>query len=177
MYTIDQNDGSSPDSSDFLPNRTAYSVNHSWDTAGKYTVTVTADDNQTTTPSETTIYIDARPVGDIGYITDDDADGTYDTFHGNDGVETTLGMEDGKYLIDSDDDSDWEWIYDPETDTLEEYQAAEETAAEDYTSIILLIIIIIIVLIILYFLMRRGGSAKKTQEPAKKETKKSSKKK
>ena len=37
----------------------------------------------------------------LGYITDDDADGTYDTYHDDNGAETTLGKEGNYYLIDN----------------------------------------------------------------------------
>ena len=79
-YYVDWSDGT-VNESDFLPNETAFEITHSWTSAGKYTVTVTADDNQTSTSTETTIMMDAIDAEDIGYITDDDGDGTYDTFH------------------------------------------------------------------------------------------------
>ena len=48
---------------------------------------------------------------EIGYITDDYADCTYDTFHGE-SIETELSKEDGKYLIDTNGDGVWNYTYD-----------------------------------------------------------------
>ena len=96
---------------------------HSWAEAGVYTISVSATDNESTSGATAmTIMIDAMEVGDLGYFTDDDADGTYDTFHGD--VDTPLTMDDdGNYMIDTDGDEEPDWVYNPVTEELTEYEA------------------------------------------------------
>ena len=130
QYHFDWGDGTT-NTTAFLPNGTAATQTHTWTAAGKYTITVQAYDNQT--PSDTTSYvvlIDAHIVDDIGYITDDNADGTYDTFHDT-GIETYLEQDDDKYLIDNDGDGEWDYVYDPETEELTEYEAEPTPHKED----------------------------------------------
>ncbi len=81
--------------------------------AGKYIVTVTATDNQTNSSSQKTIWIDTIIVENIGYLIDIDGDGFYDSFHNETyGKETSLGQKDEGYLIASNDDGRWEYIFD-----------------------------------------------------------------
>ena len=85
--------------------------------------TVKVCDNETYSGTASyVVLIDAYIVEDIGYITDDDADGTFDTFHGEN-IETELGQEDGKYLIDT--NGDWNYTYDL-IEGLETYNKSEE---------------------------------------------------
>ncbi len=109
---------------EFLSINKSTTQTHIWSTAGRYIVSVEVTDNQTYSQStELTMMIDALDVGDIGYLTDDDGDETYDTFH-NDatGDLTDLGQDaNGSYLIDSDGDGEWEYIYNSDTGVLEEY--------------------------------------------------------
>ena len=167
QYHFDWDDGTT-NTTAFLPNGTAATQTHTWAAAGKYTISVQAHDNQT--PSDITRYtvlIDTRIVDDIGYITDDDANGTYDTFHDTD-LETDLGQdEDGKYYIDSDGDGEWNYVYDPETEELTEYEAEPTPYKEDYTGIILLGLLIIIIIIIFFYMVMK----KKKTEPPKKNKK------
>lgn len=167
-YMIDWGDGTN-DTSSFLPNGTTYTTTHKWINAGKYTVKAQAIDdydNGNGTLSESaylTVLIDAINVDDIGYLTDDDGDGIYDTFHGNNGIETTVQKrEDGRYLIDSDGDGNWDYIFDPDTNTLEEYNKPEGTA--DNTIWYILGIIIIIVLLVLFFFLSKHKE-KKEEKP------------
>ena len=87
--------------------------------------TVKVCDNETYSGTASyVVLIDAHIVEDIGYITDDDADGTFDMFHGEN-IETELGQEDGKYLIDTNGDGDWNYTYDL-IEGLETYNKSEE---------------------------------------------------
>ena len=120
-YTFHWND-STIESSEFLSNGTSWTRNHSWTTAGKCIITVTATDNQTNSSSEKTIWIDAVSVDDIGYLIDIDGDGIYNSFHNEtNGKETSLGQKDGDYLIDSDGDGKWDYAFDA-TKGLTPYQ-------------------------------------------------------
>ena len=183
-YIVTWGDGETT-TTDFLPNGTATIQNHSWISAGKYILAVQADDNETvSSTTQTTILIDAHLVEDIGYLIDDDADETYDSFHNDaSGQETDVGkQDDGTYLIDSDGDGEWDYVYDIETDTLTEY--SEPTPEPDNTALIVLAIIVILFLIILGYLVKRSNDKKKAQkkaaekksQPKKKTTSKKSKK-
>jgi hypothetical protein len=110
-YTFNWGDGNI-ESSGFLPNDIDFTKNHSWTTAGKYTIKITASDNQTNSSSEKTIWIDAVSLGDLGYLLDSDSDGIFDSFH-NDvtAKETLIEMKNGMYLIDLDGDNRWDYEY------------------------------------------------------------------
>lgn len=173
-YTIDWGDGSIETSSGFIANGTGYTTSHNWTSAGKYSVWAEAVDdydNGNGTPSGKTyltVLIDATNVGDIGYLTDDDGDETYDTFHNtNETIETSVEKRtDGKYLIDSDGDGDWDWIFDPETGDLEEY--IEPTAEADNTMWYIAGILLIIILLVLFYLLAKRKKKKEDKTKSKK---------
>jgi len=100
-------------------------------------------------------------------MTDDDTDGTYDSFHNDtSGQKTDVEkQDDGTYLLDDDGDDSWDWIYDIETDTLTEY-SGEPTSEPDNTALIVLAIIVILFLIILGYLVKRSNDIKKAQKKA-----------
>lgn len=138
---------------DFLQNGTATMQEHNWSAAGLYTIEVKAYDNETF--SGTTSYvvlIDVLYVRDIGYLIDDDANGIYDAFYSNStGDETSVELQqNGTYLTDDDGDEAWDYIYDPQTNTLWGYSEGEEEAEEDYTVWYALFIGMVIVIILLF---------------------------
>jgi hypothetical protein len=160
-YTVNWGDGNS-DISDSIASEEIYTVNHIWTAPGQYIVTVSAEDELGAQTDEAiTVLIDILFVKDIGYLIDYDSDGTYNKFYSNKtGKETiTEKLDDGRYLINDDDDDKWEWIYDPDTDTLENYIYGEET---DLTLWYLIIILILIVLITLLLLLYRKKKKKET---------------
>lgn len=112
QYTFDWNEPLSP-SSGFLPNGSNFTINHSWAVAGRYSLTVTVTDNQTTSSSKITTYIDAVQTEDIGYLTDENSDGTYDIFHNDMTFQnTSVSTTGSSYLIDSNADGNWEYMFD-----------------------------------------------------------------
>ena len=150
QYHFNWDDGTS-NTTAFLTNGTTVTQTHTWTAAGKYTISVQVYDNQT--PSDITRYtilIDAHIVDDIGYITDDDADGTYDTFHDTD-IETDLGQdEDGKYLIDIDGDGEWDYSYSQITGATTTFK--EETIGEvPWTVLAIIAVALAIISLIVYF--------------------------
>ncbi len=182
QYTFDWGDGET-NTSEFLANGTAAIQTHNWTSAGKYTITVEAYDNETYSGTAShVVLIDAHIVDDIGYITDDDADGMYDTFHDTD-LETDLGQDEDNYLIDNDGDGEWDYVYNPDTEELTIYEVeptpekeGEAEREEEYTGIIILAIMMIILIIAFSVLVgRRKG--KKKKQPTKKTGKKTTKKK
>lgn len=144
-YTFIWNDGVI-ESSEFLPNGTSWTRNHSWNSAGKYIITITATDNQTNSSSEKTILIDAVLVDNIGYLIDIDGDGTYDSFHNEtNGQVTLLGQKDGSYLIDCDGDGQWEYIFDITTG-LTSYTVEKGIPGFEFIFIMCAIFILILLL-------------------------------
>ncbi len=97
----------------FIPNGTAFSAKHMWNTSGKFIISAIASDNVTVSePSTFAVYVDALQVGMYGYFIDRDSDGTYDRFHNETRLlETNLGMENINYLIDDDGDGIWDHTY------------------------------------------------------------------
>jgi len=132
-----------------LPNGTAFEISHSWTLPGKYIVTITADDNETITSTEMIVMIDAIDAGDIGYLTDDDGDGTYDIFHDS-GLETNIGQENGKYLIDSDGDGEWDYFFDL-AEGLVSYQEEGQVKTPGFEIIFVLFALMLCLLCRLYW--------------------------
>jgi hypothetical protein len=165
QYTFDWGDGTNT-TTDFLHNATIATVNHSWAAAGKYYMWVQAmdDKNDSSLRTELTILIDAINVGDIGYLTDDNANGTYDIYYSNDGdIETIVEeIDDNEYLLDTTGDGEYNHIfgYNEETDEwkLTEYAPVVEPEPVDEDGVTLLyvgVILIIIILLLLFFLATR----------------------
>jgi hypothetical protein len=146
-------------------------------------MTVTAQDSEgaMSAANELTVAIDVWWVKDIGYLIDTDSDGTYDSFMSNETEAETNAeqQEDGTYLINSDEDEQWDWVYDPVTDTLTEYSMPDDKEDEgDMTLWYALIIIIIIILLLLGILAgrkKKPAPKKPNNNPGKKTTPKKKK--
>ena len=145
QYTFDWGDSVSQFSG-FLPNRTIFTVNHSWAAAGRYNITVTVTDNQTESFSKIIVYIDAVQTGEIGYLLDNNGDGTYDAFY-SEGLKQTMTIQkkNGNYNIDSDGDGDFDYMYN-ETNGLTVYQTPLKTPGFKPNFLIYIIIIIVAVI-------------------------------
>ena len=152
-YTVNWGDGSG-DISDSMADGIIYIVNHIWTAPGDYAVTVYATDEQDSQSDEKVLHvlIDIHYVKDIGYLIDEDSDGTYDQFYSNKTNKKTVTekQDDGRYLINDGNDDLWDWIYDPDTDTLEVYHYEEEDLTLWYLLLILLLLCLIILLLLLY---------------------------
>ena len=176
-YNISWEEDGDPQSdvTDFYPNATEATANHSWAMAGIYTMTANATDNKTVSGNTNyVVLIDAWWVKTIGYLLDYDANGIYEIFHSNstDNETDVEQLENGTYLIDEDGDGEWDWFYDKESDTLTPY--SEDTKKEeDYTLWYILILLLIFILIIIGYLASRK---KKKPEPKKPEPKKTNNK-
>jgi PKD repeat protein len=113
-YFINWDDGTNT-TSDFLTNGTAFNATHSWLAAGIYLVTVYAMDenNATSGTTELLVLVDVNYCGDLGYLIDSDSNDIYDLFYCNEtGEQTVVEQKDGSYLIDSDGDGKWDYIFD-----------------------------------------------------------------
>jgi len=167
--------------SEFYPIDAIVTLNHTWIAAGKYKIEVQAYDSQTySRTTEITILIDAINIGDIGYFTDDDGDGIYDSFiNETSGQKTTLEQDkEGNYLIDTDGDDKWNLQYNTETEEISDYKK-ESKEGEIATLIIIAIILILIGCGIFYYFIytKKPKKPKQTKKPVKKTDKKQTPKK
>jgi PKD repeat protein len=111
QYTFNWGDTNSQ-SSRFMPNATNHTANHSWTAAGRYNITLTVSDNQSTSSSKITVYIDATQISEIGYLLDNNSDGRYDAFYSEELQQTlAIQVKDGSYNIDNNGDKKWDYTY------------------------------------------------------------------
>jgi len=131
--------------SGFLPNNTSFITNHSWPAAGRYEITVTVTDNQTENSSKIIIYIDSVQISEIGYLLDNDSDGTYDAFYSYflEGI-TTVQKKNGNYDIDSDGNGVWDCTYNITNRLISFYQEKEKTPGFEIVFIISAITVVIL---------------------------------
>ena len=171
QYIFDWGDDTNH-TSDFVENGTTVAVNKSWDSYGFYTVSVKASDNKTESGASTIeVAIDVLRVKTIGYLIDSDSDGTYDLFYSNDAAtELATEKQEDEYLINSDGEDGWEWVYDPLTDTLTEYSEPSTTPAEEDNTLLYVVAILVIIILVslLYFFARKPAK----KQPPKKQGKK-----
>ena len=130
QYTINWGDGTTT-ITNFTTSGSAVTKTHTWANAGKYTMTVSASDNETTSgTTSSSVLIDAQLVGNIGYLIDLNGDGVFDGFYDYALQKQTSVQEqsDGNYLIDQNGDQQWDTVYDPVAKTMVPYTALASTA-------------------------------------------------
>jgi hypothetical protein len=150
---------------DFFASGIAATQSHTWSAAGRYVISVKASDNKTeSATTSNAILIDAQYVGDLGYLIDTNGDGIYDQFYSNITDLTTPVelQDDGTYLINSDNDSDWDYIFDPQTKQVTTYPQEEENQILSPLMILGGILGFIAVLFLLILLLTR----RKKQTPS-----------
>ena len=160
-YIFNWDDGTNT-TTDFLPNGTKTTQNHSWNDAGRYTITVQATDNETySQTTELIVMIDAIDVGDLGYLTDDDGDEIYDMFHNNTiGIETAVELQDdGTYLIDNDGDGVWDYNYNTTSGVITQYLGETIAGTGDglQWSFIAVIGIALAIIAVIIYLYKKGS--------------------
>jgi len=154
QYFFDWNDGGIS-TTEFLSNGTTAKQSHSWNSPGKYVISVKAYDNETESASvKYTILIDVLPIdnGITGYFIDDDSDGVYDSFENSvTGEKTDIEIQnDGTYLVDSDGDGQWDYTFDTESG-ITMYEKEEETPGFE----LLVIFCALSIMLLLIFLRRK----------------------
>jgi len=118
-YQIDWDDETSLETVSNISSGDQVTVSHRWDSYGVYTVTVTVYDQAGASVDQNhTIYIDVYPVGEPvnGFLVDTDGDTYFDGFLRKDDEANALSnvsYDDGKYVIDVDNDSTWDYLFDP----------------------------------------------------------------
>jgi len=171
QYIFDWDDGII-NTSVFVNNGTGITQSHSWSISGVYTIKVKAYDGMSESGiTNYVVLIDAIWVKDIGYLIDSDGDGvTYEKFYSNEtqGQTNTKQLENGSYMINSDSDDDNDWIYDPQTDTLNPYEPpSEPEEEEDSTLLYAFIIIVVIILLIIGAVVGRKPKPEEEAKPEK----------
>jgi PKD repeat protein len=156
QYRITLGDGTSHES-EFVPNNTVYSFSHCWNASGKYVISVKATDNITLS-EETTfeIFIDVLFVRLLGFLYDGNDDGLFDTFYSNTTGRTTNAhqLENGSYLLDTDGDGTWNYLYNPSTGSLTLMITGLTTIENPWLFIIIIIVAIAIIAGIVYLYKR-----------------------
>jgi hypothetical protein len=143
------------------PSGTSAIESHSWTTAGIYTVVVKSSDNSTDSPLQTlTVLINVHYVGSLGYLIDENNDGTYDMFYSNStGNKTQASLQgNGDYLIDTNSDGTWDVVYTPSEGSIQVYH---EDPMIEY---VLIIIVLVVLIIIFYFFSKRMRGTKKQDD-------------
>jgi len=137
----------------FVPNGTVSSFFHSWDASGKYVLTATATDNTTVSAQSTVeVFIDVRFIQDLGFLFDARSDGLFDSFYSNTTSKITSvhRLENGSYLLDTDGDGKWNYLYDPNTESLTLVGFGVATIENPWLFIIIIMAALIIIIIIVY---------------------------
>jgi len=156
-YNIIWDDGSS-NISKYVSNNTIVQLSHFWSTEGVYNIKVFAEDNKNyTSPNNSLlILIDVIVIfiDDVieGYLLDNDMDGVFDMFHNNiTSIETAVQKQnDNTYLIDSDNDGDWEYSFNS-TEKLKEYQEIINDKSDETSGFgVVIILISLSIILILY---------------------------
>jgi hypothetical protein len=138
QYSFDWGDPlAAPQSSGFLQNGSVFTTTHSWTAVGRYTVTVTANDSHNTSSSETTVYINTKPITDIGYLIDNNSDGIYDAFYSDVSKKVTPVQEkNGNYTIDTDGNGVWDYTFNVANGQTSSYQASDKTPGFEFVFVI-----------------------------------------
>ena len=173
FYNISFGDGTIITTDTYKNNENA-TVNHSWNLAGKYEIEAYANDNKTISEkSNHIIFIDSIEISynnsKIGYIIDENGDGTYDLFYSYESNNISLidKTNDSNYLIDLDSDGEPDLIYNETSKTTEQYnnEYKSNKAGNANNVICPISIIFILIIILLYlFLKRKKEKPKKTKK-------------
>jgi PKD repeat protein len=192
-YLIDWGDDADTILSNPMKNGTIYTVDHAWVYPGIYSITAYAIDEKDVLSQEShqivmidTIYCDV-----IGFMTDYTNDSIYDLFYSNrTGEETPVKKVDSNYLIDEDNDGDYDCQFNMITMQVSKYVEPvtnKETSSlvdliEPFIDYILIFIIIFLFLtigVLVYKIRKKSkkqrGKKIKNKEKKKKELKKEKK--
>jgi PKD repeat protein len=158
-FYIDWGYDTNPTVSDSIQNGSNYITSHSWIYPEIFTIKVYAVDGKDVISQETelVILIDTIYCEEIGYMTDYTVDGTYDLFFSNDtGLETPVSFENGIYLIDVDNNGEYEYQFNITTSNVSNYEKAdtnEETSSFFDLIAPFALYILIFIIILLFFTM------------------------
>ena len=167
--------------SEFLVNSTNFNTSHQWTIPGIYILKVYAEDNLSAMSKITKInvLINTHFCDKYGFLIDYTDDEIYDVFHSNfTGNETFAKFANGNYLINDDDDEDWDFQYNIETDSVFNFGDAgfekEEKVLTDSTIFVIIgiIVIIIFTIVSLVMIIKNKKVSSKNEKVSKKEEEK-----
>jgi PKD repeat protein len=164
-YTVSWDDATST-VTDPIPSGVAASVDHTWSSAGIYQLNVLVKDDQLASSTATlTVLVSVEYVSDIGYLIDQNGDGTYDAFYSNQtkGNTNTQRLANGSYYIDSNGDGSWDFLYNPVTKRLTTLVVSAPVGSLSLWLFGAILGCILILFLILLLLTRRK---KPVEEPA-----------
>jgi PKD repeat protein len=156
-FEIDWDDETTFISDHIYESNETFMISHLWDSFGVYQVTVTAFDeaNASSDTVTTTMYVDVIVIDDVinGWLIDTNSDGTFDVFRNTDiGQDMNVSRHDeSMYLIDANDDGNWDYTYDVDTETLEAYAEEEPEDDEDGSLIAIFVLVGLILLLFIIF--------------------------
>jgi PKD repeat protein len=167
-YTVDWGDTTSTLTA-AIPSGVTATVNHTWTSAGIYHVTVMVkDDQNAANTASLTVLVSVEYVSSIGYLIDQNGDGTYDAFYSNQtkGNTNTQKLVNGSYYIDVDGDGTWDYLYNPLTKQL--LLLAEGKTGQENRSLMILggLLGLIIILFLVILLLTRRKSTTETPPAA-----------
>lgn len=157
QYSIQWGD-STKNTSDFLPNGTFWSVAHRWSNPGRYIITATATDGMSMSEETTlAVFIDVHFVGALGFLYDTTDDDIYDSFYVNASsiVTNVQHLSNGIYLLDTNNDGEWDYRYDANSGSLMLLEN-QETTQVDQLLFILIIVFAFVVIACLIFFYKKG---------------------
>jgi len=157
-YVFDWDDVTDNTITSFVGNGTIGNATHIWKSAGVYLLRTYAEDkyNSTSGATELMILIDVQVkfIDDVvdGYLIDYERDGTYDAFHNNlTRNDTDIELqENGRYLIDINQNGTWDYTYDPMTGMINFIKEKKTIEKIEIPWVLVVGIILIIVIIILF---------------------------
>ena len=157
QYTIIWGDGTQ-NTSQFEPNETRYALLHSWNISGKYVITATATDN--TTKSEQArfpVFIDVSFIRELGFLFDRNNDGAYDSFYINSTNITTNAQKlaNGSYLLDTDTDGKWNYLYNPILGSLTKMDTTTTTTKNLWVFFLIVIALAIVMITCIVYLYKK----------------------
>jgi hypothetical protein len=130
-FIFNWSDGAN-DTSMVVPSGTPVNITHNWSSYGAYKVTVYAEDNNLGISEKISfmVLIDVIVINDEinGELIDENSDGVYDSFYNyenkkNCSVET---KDNTTYLINSDEDEEWDYQYNIKNNKLNKYEDKKE---------------------------------------------------
>lgn len=131
-YAIEWGDGTT-DISGNLPSDYVFHRDHTWYSAGKYTIVVTVSDGEESSISSLDVYIDALPINGLGLLLDENSDGAYDSYQNQDETIITTIESDGQscFLLDVDGDSTYDYRYNLSTGSYMVYTPPTDDPGDD----------------------------------------------
>ena len=161
-YLILWGDGSQ-NTSLFMKNGLSYQTSYQWDTWGFYTIQAFAQDfsNATSDVSEFRVAIGVQYVGSLGYLINTDGVGPFDMFFSNQTGNMTVVklLNNGEYLIDSDNDGIYNFLYNPLSGSLQSYPFEP-----DFTVPMLFIGMIMMIFLVVLFAFKRKRKNGRSQK-------------